>query len=51
MASAESGRGRHIEDPPGGTQEDGTGGKYRAGRTDTEQRPSKIVKWSGEETE
>ena len=35
VAEIESGRVRHIEDPPGGSQEYGRGGKYREGRTDT----------------
>ena len=42
---------RTMVDPPAGTQEDGSGRKYRMGGTGTEKSAAESVNWSGEETE
>ena len=50
-ALAESRRGIKIEDPPGGTQEDGAGGKYFVRGTDMEEIAANSAYCIGEETE
>ena len=50
-ASTESVSGRKTEDPPWGDQDNGAGGKYRVGGTDTEESAVDNAKWSWEETE
>ena len=44
-AERESSRRRQIEDRPRGNQEDGVGGKYCMGGTDTEESTSNIAEW------
>ena len=51
MVSTDSRRGRQIEDPSGGTQEDGAGGKYCVGGTDMEESASNIAQWIEDDTE
>ena len=51
VASAENRRGKKIQDLLGGTQEDGTAGKYGVGRTDMEESAADSTECSGEETE
>ena len=50
-ATAASGRRINTEDPPAGEKDNGAGGKYHTGGTDTEGSAAKSPKWSGEETE
>ena len=51
MALVDNGKGRQIEDPLGGNQEDGARGKYLVGRANTEESAANIAMWSGKETE
>ena len=50
-AAETSGRRRTTEDPPVGTKDNGTKGKYRVDRTGTNESAPKRAEWSGDETE
>ena len=51
MATVTSGRRRTTEDPPGSTQDNGAGGKYRVDGKGIEEKADESAKWSRDETE